>query len=89
MKVKVNGDKSVTFKCPGCGKHHTLNLPDNVKWNYNGDMHKPTIYPAIICKRMNDTEILCHCVVKDGIIQFLSASKHHLAGHTVELPDLD
>lgn len=89
MKVKVNGDNSVTFRCPGCRKHHTLNLPENVKWNFNGDIHNPTIYPAIICKRINDTEIQCHCVVKDGVIQFLPDSKHNLAGQTVELPNLE
>lgn len=34
-----------------------------------------------ICKR-------CHSFIRDGRIQFLSDCTHHLAGQTVELPDI-
>ena len=37
--------------------------------------------------KFESAEILCHSFVTDGRIQFLTDSKHHLAGQTVELPD--
>ncbi|MDA8211871.1 MAG: DUF6527 family protein [Clostridia bacterium] len=88
MKVTVGNDGSFTFKCPGCGNWHTLNTPDNVRWNFNGDVDKPTFYPPVICEAMNAGGIICHCMVRDGMIQFLPDSSHHLAGETVELPDI-
>lgn len=35
-----------------------------------------------------DFRLRCHSFVTDGRIQFLSDSTHHLAGQTVELPDM-
>lgn len=32
---------------------------------------------------------VCHSFVTDGIIRFLADSTHTLAGHAIELPDLD
>lgn len=32
--------------------------------------------------------MICHSFVRDGKIQFLTDSTHHLAGQTVDLPDL-
>lgn len=31
---------------------------------------------------------ICHCFVRDGMIQFLPDSTHHLSGQTVPMPDL-
>jgi hypothetical protein len=31
---------------------------------------------------------ICHCFIKDGMIQFLSDSTHHLSGQIVAIPDL-
>lgn len=33
--------------------------------------------------------VICHSFVRDGNIQFLSDSTHHLSGQTVPLPDFD
>lgn len=33
--------------------------------------------------------IVCHSFVTEGKIEFLPDSTHHLAGQTVELPDID
>lgn len=32
---------------------------------------------------------ICHSFITDGRIQFLSDCTHHLAGHTVDIPDVE
>lgn len=89
MKVIVGSDGSITFKCPGCGKYHVLNAPGEVRWNFNGDVYKPTLYPSVVCKTMGTGDTICHCVVQNGMIEFLPDSTHPLAGQTVEMPDIE
>lgn len=86
--------KQYAFFCPGCKCAHAF----NTKWQFNGDMEKPTITPSILVtwpanpkaeERFKEwrTERKCHSYVTDGRIQFLSDCTHDLKGQTVDLPD--
>lgn len=55
---KVNFEKDtdfVSFKCPGCGHTHRLNVgkSGNPRWSWNGSESKPTLNPSI---RMQATQ---------------------------------
>lgn len=86
-------DKYLTYKCPGCGFLHLINLdPSTGKpcWTFNGDMEKPTLSPSInswSTKQDGTVHRRCHHFVKDGKIQFCGDSTHELKGQTVDLPD--
>jgi len=96
-KVQSKGLPDYTFFCPGCGcehgifteKHNSL----NAIWSFNGDINRPTFSPSILVKwtRTLDgvTDFVCHSFVKDGMIQYLGDCTHHMAGQTVELPEID
>lgn len=88
MKVVAAEDGSVSFKCPGCGRWHVVNHAGNVRWNFNGDVDNPTIFPNIVCKTLGSQEVSCHCIVENGKIRFLPDSKHALAGMVIDLPHL-
>ena len=83
------------FFCPGCLCAHGFNAFKNQepRWQFNGDMYKPTITPSIkitghLGRRATDKERqygVCHSVIKDGMIEFQSDCTHNLAAHTVSL----
>ena len=76
------------FECPGCRCLHgiwTENFEGDAKWEFNGDLNRPTVSPSI---KVTTRENVCHSFVRDGKIQFLNDCTHHLAGQTVELPEL-
>jgi len=75
------------FKCPGCKYLHPFHVnshPNGSKWNFNGDVNKPTFTPSLL---VNDhhPESRCHLFLTEGKIQFLSDCHHELAGQTVEM----
>lgn len=77
------------FWCPGCGNAHAVwvNEPNDLtgaKWNWNGDMERPTFTPSILVRGgSNDT--YCHSFVTGGTISYCTDSKHTLAGKSVPL----
>jgi hypothetical protein len=72
------------FQCPGCECLHFIDKT----WNFNNDFEKPTVSPSIRVKGgSKGNNFICHFFVKDGQIQFLQDSSHHLAGQTVEIPE--
>lgn len=77
------------FHCPGCNTTHSFwtSSPDHPNWNFNNNLENPTISPSHRVSMSEGT--ICHSFIKDGNIQFLNDSKHHLAGKTVELPPFD
>jgi len=82
------------FSCPGCQTHHAVWTANegfqHPIWGFNGDTEKPTITGSILVRvPKNDKTEICHSFIKDGMIQFLGDCTHHLAGQTVELPDMD
>jgi hypothetical protein len=87
-----NGEQWVVFHCPGCEGGHGIPVTGNRAWAWNGSLEKPTIQPSILVNvaGRNPTQPVCHSLVKDGNITFLSdVTSHTLAGQTVEIPDWD
>lgn len=83
----------LSFWCPGCNLTHGVSVAERrgpEGWEFNGDYDKPTLSPSVLV-RFHDGERnrqhVCHSFVRDGQIQFLGDSTHHLAGQTVELPE--
>jgi hypothetical protein len=70
--------------CPACGCGHKF----DGRWEFNGDVDKPTFKPSMLVGG-GQQHGRCHSYVTDGKIEFLSDSKHELAGQTVDLPDWD
>lgn len=112
MKIKgvINqDDERVTgtwlFYCEGCKSHHQIwdkTSNANAKWDFNGDVNKPSFSPSIKVqytdykKDENDNiikdsikEIICHSWITDGMIKYFDDSTHDLAGKTIELPNLE
>ncbi|WP_239715221.1 DUF6527 family protein [Paenibacillus sp. 19GGS1-52] len=69
------------FFCPGCKQFHPI---IEGRWQFNGDMERPTFSPSLIVGA--GTEEVCHSFIVDGKIQFLSDCYHDLAGMTVDIP---
>ena len=76
------GSKRYFFYCPGCKQYHMFDS----RWQFNGDMDKPTFSPSLLCNP-NWNERRCHLYVTDGRIQFLSDCHHDLAGQTVDMAE--
>jgi len=80
------------FDCPGCGNSHGVwtSSPNHngAKWNFNNDMNKPTVSPSIVVHGEKNN-VICHSYISNGMIQFLVDCTHHLAGQTVELPEIN
>ena len=83
--------KYVSFKCPGCGHEHTVNVEQDgniTPWGFNGDLNNPTFTPSVLVTKPG-MDYRCHSFVTAGFIQFLSDCTHELKGQTVELPQID
>lgn len=81
------------FFCPGCKSQHlvwTKNEGYNHQiWEYNGDLERPTVTPSLLLTAPYPEGMrVCHSLITDGKIQFLSDCTHELAGQTVELPEI-
>lgn len=89
-KFKV-GEKRIRFYCPGCFSWHIVPYQgEDICWEYNGDINKPTLKPSIkIEYTYGETHEYdcCHSVITDGQIKFEPDSTHHLSGRTIELPE--
>lgn len=81
QKVKKH---SVLIFCPGCKTGHAFDLS---RWEFNGDLEKPTFSPSMLVNK-DDPKSRCHSFVKDGNIQFLNDCFHELKGQTVPLEGL-
>lgn len=82
---------SHVFFCEGCRCGHGFNatLDRQPRWSFNNDLERPTISPSILVQSGNENgPTVCHSFVTDGRIQYLSDCTHHLAGQTIDLPDL-
>jgi hypothetical protein len=56
--------------------------PNGHTWEFDGNEQAPTFSPSVHIVGQ------CHYFIRAGRIEFCGDSKHHLAGKTVELPDL-
>jgi hypothetical protein len=79
-----------SFQCPGCGEIHEVSTATR-KWAFSGTLEKPSFMPSVLVE-IDFTDKarpkkICHSLVTDGRIRFLSDSTHKLACQEVELPD--
>lgn len=93
---RVEKSSVVLFYCPGCDEPHQI---DTAKWEFNGDMEKPTFSPSYLTwsdpnpkadPRHDPTGkyrngFRCHSFIKEGEIEYLSDCSHKLAGKTVQM----
>jgi hypothetical protein len=89
----VPGLADIYFHCPGCDCDHgvwtQITENNHAKWEFNGDMDKPTFSPSIRVEYPTKDKVhICHSFVKDGKIQYLGDCTHKLAGQTIELPEV-
>jgi hypothetical protein len=83
--------------CPGCKFYHGLAVDkpseNGSRWSFDGNMEQPTFSPSLLVKvQFTDPSMktkVCHSFIRAGKIQFLTDCTHHLAGQTVDLPDID
>ena len=64
-----------------------LELAFDDRWEFNGDYEKPTFRPSMRCNYGHN--IITHCYVRDGKIEYLSDCTHDYAGKTVDCADYD
>ena len=86
--VDQDGNYGYHIFCVGCNCHHAVNQ----SWEFNGNFEKPTFRPSILCNgnvKLEGTMQRCHSFVTDGMIEYLSDCTHALAGHVVELENVD
>lgn len=93
---------NLAFHCPGCDYLHVLPTGPGTgaRWGYNGNPAAPTFTPSVLVRtgkaylpsapewEEGDPPLVCHSFVSNGRIQFLDDSTHHLAGQTVDLPEI-
>lgn len=79
------------FDCPGCGCDHGFKTTGvGPRWNFNGDVYKPTLSPSLLVRFRNvKGPQVCHSFITDGKIKFLNDCTHKLAGKTVDLEPFD
>lgn len=73
------------YWCEGCDYEHAFSPEIH---QFNGDINNPTISPSLLLSNPQQHRI-CHSFIKEGKIQYLPDCWHHLAGQTIELPDVD
>ena len=93
-KLMRLSDRSFVWHCPGCESLHRVTVDPTKRpcWNYDGNPDAPTFSPSVLTRwkehRDGDVvDMVCHCFVRNGNIEFLGDCTHTLAGKTVPLPD--
>lgn len=84
---KFHGDQYM-YWCDGCGFEHVFALQaEGGHHQFNGDLDNPTVVPSLVEDFTPGR--MCHSFIRNGNIQYLTDCSHHLAGKTIELPDID
>lgn len=97
LKLITRTRGTYSFFCPACKRRHLVFTAqegyEHVKWDWDGDLNKPTITPSILINPQGKKHVpyipVCHLFITNGMIQYLDDCTHELAGQTVELPDID
>lgn len=79
-----------SFFCPGCGHTHAFFTEGDLRWNFNGDLERPTFSPSLLntCDPHPDPkQRRCHLFLTDGRLEYCADCAHDLAGQTVKLVD--
>jgi hypothetical protein len=88
--LRLASGNRIHWWCPGCHGVHGIQFGDGEgpRWQWNGDVDKPTFTPSVLVKRTygeEGTPQVCHSFVVDGKMQFLGDCTHELAGLTVDI----
>lgn len=78
----------VVYKCPGCDGLHSVPVEGAKKWEWNGDLVKPTISPSVKHTWTFGDETnpkCCHYFIKEGRIEFCADCTHDKSGQTLPL----
>ena len=76
--------------CPGCDQLHWIAVEapfrNGAQWTWDGNADAPTFAPSV--NHGPNSKLQCHYFLKAGRIEFCGDSQHHLAGRTVDLPEI-
>lgn len=83
--------------CPGCEELHQL--PD--QWSFDGNVDKPTFSPSFLHTMVRfdsytpdgigvgeRRQVVCHYILKNGVLEYQNDCFHKLSGQHVPLPNL-
>lgn len=89
FEVKNETGRYIWVFCPGCDTHHMMPVDGtgHPNWGFNENVELPTFTPSI--RTFDNEGTICHSFITDGRILFLTDCRHKLAGHTVDLPEVD
>lgn len=86
-----------SFYCPGCGHDHVYYVIGKIKWEFNGDMDRPSFTPSLLNRWGNRVPGYehtdhgggqCHLYVTDGKINYCGDCTHEMNGkQNVELKE--
>ena len=92
------------FWCPGCGCGHLYwcgpGFEHSQKWDFNGNVDKPTFTPSLrtyvrITKEIDDKLVdtgeqktLCHLNLTDGQLQYCEDNPHKMNNQTIPMQDI-
>jgi len=86
LRRLTGGPTGWIFHCPGCNEPHWF---EDDRWQFNGDMERPTFSPSLLMGSKGMAGPRCHLFVREGKIQFLGDCEHEMAGQTVDMVDGD
>jgi hypothetical protein len=86
-KLYLLDDRHLLFHCPGCHRAHLVRVrgPGPVE-EWNMSMDEPSFTSSLVYCGQDD-RARCHCMVRDGLIEYLAGTGHCVAGHRLLLPD--
>lgn len=77
------------YMCAGCGYTHVFGLrSEGGHHDFDMNLSSPTISPSLL-QNFGGESKLCHSFIRNGMIQYLNDCQHHLAGKTIELPEIN
>ena len=92
MKVEIHETEQetwISYECPGCKHRHSV---PSKRWNWNGDVDKPTLSPSvkhyIPQSEYGPEKTVCHYFIREGRIEFCGDCEHNLKNQIVELPEI-
>lgn len=97
-KIEKDGVVYIYFECIGCDDTHNI-ISGGGRWQWNESLESPTFSPSVLVTYPANPDAeeefkewrqkrVCHSFVTDGKIQYLSDCTHHLAGQTIDLPEI-
>ncbi len=85
------------YRCPGCKGEHAVPVLVNKKqanrWEWNGDLEKPTIRPSVkhtypesfYQAHPNVKHFCCHYHITNGVLEYCGDCSHDQSGQNVPM----